>query len=163
MSHYYQNWFTWLFRNWCLCVWVAWPHDHKVCIIWNQSLAPLIRLYLSEIFSSCWFRKNSLVSNFFFSLNLRHIKKIIISFCYCSKYISNIKNKKKEKREMQKKKLFKKMFIGFCRIKLSKRKLDQINSELAQIWYSNYWGPNRTTYQIWGQLDIVCLGFKIRV
>jgi hypothetical protein len=34
---------------------------------------------------------------------LRHIKKIVISFCYCSKYISSIKNKKKEKREKQKK------------------------------------------------------------
>jgi len=60
------------------CVWVAWPRDHKVRIIWYQSLAPLIRLYPSEIFISCWFRKNSLVSNFFFSLNLRHIKK----YCY---------------------------------------------------------------------------------
>jgi hypothetical protein len=36
---------------------------------------------------------------------LRHIKnKIVISFCYCSKYISSIKNKKKkEKREAKKK------------------------------------------------------------
>ena len=24
-------------------------------------------------------------------------------------------------------------------------------------------GPNRTIYQIWGQLDIVCLGFQIQV
>jgi hypothetical protein len=75
--------------------------DHEVRIIWYQSLAPLIRLYPSEIFVSCWFRKNSLVSNFFFSLNLRHIKKIVISLCYCSKYIRSIK--KKEKREKQKK------------------------------------------------------------
>jgi len=62
-------------------------------------------------------------------------KQIVISFCYCSKYISSIKNKKKrEKRKAKKKrKLFKKTFIGFCRIKLNKTKLDQINSELAQI------------------------------
>jgi len=42
------------------------------------------------------------------------------------------KTKKKEKRE-KKKKLFKKTFIGFCRRKLNKRKLDQINTELTQI------------------------------
>jgi len=41
-------------------------------------------------------------------LNLRHIKKIVISFCYCSKYISSIKNKKEEKREKQKKKIVQK-------------------------------------------------------
>jgi len=52
----------------------AWPHDHEFRIIWYQSLAPLTRLYPSEIFVSSWFRKNSLVSNFFFSLNLQHIK-----------------------------------------------------------------------------------------
>jgi hypothetical protein len=96
---------------------------------------PLIKLYPSEIFVSCCFCKDSLVSKFFFSLNLRHIlKKNLISFCYCSKYISSIKNKKKrEKREKQKKKLFIKTFIGFYRRKLNKRKLDQINSELAEI------------------------------
>jgi len=55
------------------------------------------------------------------------------------------------------------MFIRFCCKKLKKRKLDQIHSELAQIWYSNYWGPNHTTYQIWGQLDIVCFGFLFQV
>jgi hypothetical protein len=38
------------------------------------------------------------------------------------------------------------MFIGFCRKKLNREKLDQINSELAQLWDSNYWGPNHTTY-----------------
>jgi hypothetical protein len=81
----------------------AWPRDHEVRIIWYQSLAPLIRLYPSEIFVSCWFRKNCFVSNFFFSLNLRHIKKIVISFCYCSKYISSIKNKKKREKRKAKK------------------------------------------------------------
>jgi hypothetical protein len=63
-------------------------------------------------------------------------KKIVISFCYCSKYISSIK-KNREKRKA-KKKLLKKTFIGFCRRKLNKRKLDQIKSELAQILYYNY-------------------------
>jgi hypothetical protein len=121
VSHSYQTWFTWLSGNWCLCVWVAWPRDHEVRIIWYQSLAPLIRLYPFEIFISCWFRKNFLVSNFFFSLNLRHIKKIVISFCYCSKYISSIKNKKKERKEKSKKKLFKKTFIGFYSRKLIKQ------------------------------------------
>ena len=45
----------------------AWPRDHEVRIIWYQSLAPLIRLYPSEILDSCCFCKKSLVSNFFFS------------------------------------------------------------------------------------------------
>ena len=116
--------------------------DHEVRIIWYQSLATLIRLYPYEIFISCCFRKNSLVSNFFFSDFAAYQKnknKFVISFCYCSKYISSIKNlkKKEEKREKQKKKSFKKTFIGFCRRKLNKRKLDQINSELAEILYSN--------------------------
>jgi hypothetical protein len=40
------------------------------------------------------------VSNFFFSLNLRHIKKqIVISFCYSSKYISSIKKERKRERK----------------------------------------------------------------
>jgi hypothetical protein len=83
---------------WCLCMWVAWPRDHEVRIIWYQSLDPLIRLYLSKIFVSC-FCKNSLVSNVFFSLILQHIKnkiKNIISFYYCPKYISSIKKRKKK-------------------------------------------------------------------
>jgi hypothetical protein len=166
VSHSYQTWFTWLSGNCCFCLWVAWPRDHEVRIIWYQSLVPLIRLYPSEIFVSCWFRKNSSVSNFFFSLNLQHINKIVISFCYCSKYISSIKNKKKN-REKQKKKLFKKTFIRFCCRKLNKRKLDQINSELAQIytlitgvliaphikfgvnWISFAWGLKFGSNQVW--------------
>jgi hypothetical protein len=54
--------------------------DHEVCIIWYQRLAPLIRLYPSEIFVSYYFRKNTLVSNFFFSLNLQYIKKLLFHF-----------------------------------------------------------------------------------
>jgi hypothetical protein len=75
----------------------------------------------------------------------KKIKKLVISLCYCSKYISSIKNKKKRE---AKKKSFKKTFIGFCRRKLNKRKLDQINSELVKISYSKYWGPSRSKYQI---------------
>ena len=33
-------------------MWVAWPCDHEVRIIWYQRLAPLIRLSASEIFWS---------------------------------------------------------------------------------------------------------------
>jgi len=47
-------------------------------------------------------------------------------------YYKKIKNKEKRK------KLFKKVFIGFSRRKLNKGKLDQINSELAQILYSDF-------------------------
>jgi len=90
-------------------------------------LAPLIRLYPYEIFVSC-FSKNSLVSNCLLLLDFaayqNNKKKLVISFGYSPKYIS-IKRKEK--------KSFKKMFIGFCRRKLNKGKLDQINSELAQI------------------------------
>jgi hypothetical protein len=43
------------------------------------------------------------------------------------------KTKKKKKRKAKKKFRSKKTFIGFCRRKLNKRKLDQINLELAQI------------------------------
>ena len=114
--------------------------DHEVCIIWYQSLAPLIRLYPSEICVSYYFRKNTLVSNFFFSLNLRHIKKLLFHFVTVQNI--SVASKKREKREGKKKnKSFKKIFIGFRRRKLNKEKLDQINSKLAQIWYSNYWGP----------------------
>jgi hypothetical protein len=57
MSRSYQTWFTWLSRNWCLCMWVAWPRDHEVLIMWYQSLTLLIKLYPSKIFVSCCFRK----------------------------------------------------------------------------------------------------------
>jgi hypothetical protein len=71
------------------------------------------------------------VSNFFFSLILQHIKKKLVNlFGYSPKYISN---KKERKKERKKEKSFKKMFIGFCARKPNKGKLDQINSELAQI------------------------------
>jgi hypothetical protein len=85
--------------------------DHVITYernFWYQSLAPLIKLYPFEFFSSCCFRKNSLVSNFFFSLILQHISSI-----------------KKEKKS------FEETFIGLCRRKLNKEKLDQINSELT--------------------------------
>jgi hypothetical protein len=52
-------------------------------------------------------------------------KKIVISFCYCPKYISSIK-KQKNKDSIEKRKGKKKnhTFIGFCRWKLNKEKLD---------------------------------------
>jgi hypothetical protein len=37
------------------------------------------------------------MSNFFFSLNLRQIKKFVILFYYCPKYIGKRKEKRKEK------------------------------------------------------------------
>jgi hypothetical protein len=58
--------------------------------------------------------KNSLVSNFFLSLNLWHIKK----------------QKKKERRRKSHSKRH--LFASIAK-KLSKGKLDRINSELAQI------------------------------
>jgi hypothetical protein len=51
-------------------------------------------------------------------------KQIVISFSYCPKYINSIKKRKQNRS--------KNMFIGFCRRKLNKGKLDEINSELAQ-------------------------------
>jgi hypothetical protein len=107
---------------WYLCVWVVWPRDHEVYIIWYQSLAPLIRLYPSEIFVSCWFRKNSLMSNFFFSLNLRHIKKFVILFCYCPKYIGSIK-KIREKRKGKKKQIVQKDVYWFMPQKTKQGKI----------------------------------------
>jgi hypothetical protein len=75
--------------------------------------------------------KTFLSIQFLLLLEFAAYKKIIISFCYCSKYINTIKKKRKEK--SKKKNLFKKTFIGFCCRKLNKRKLDQINLELAEI------------------------------
>jgi hypothetical protein len=47
------------------------------------------------------------VSNFFHLLDFaaykKNKKKLFISLCYCSKYISSIKNKKKERKEKEKK------------------------------------------------------------
>jgi len=62
-------------------------------------------------------KKNSLASNFFFSsifAAYQKIKKLVISFGYCPKYISCIKNKKKRVKRKTKKNSSKKTFIGFC-------------------------------------------------
>jgi uncharacterized ion transporter superfamily protein YfcC len=40
-----------------------------------------------------------------------YIKKIVISFCYCSKYISSIKNKKKAEERKAKKNCSKKRLL----------------------------------------------------
>ena len=77
----------------------AWPCDHEVRIIWYLSLAPLIRLYPSEIFVSCCFRKNSIVSNFFFSWFGSISEKKKIPFGSWPKYINGIKKKKKKKKK----------------------------------------------------------------
>jgi len=60
-------------------------------------------------------------------------KEIIISFFIVQNISVASKTKQKREKRKAKKKMFKKRFIGFCRRKLNKRKLDQINSELAQI------------------------------
>jgi hypothetical protein len=73
MSPFYQTWFTWLYRNWCLCMWVVWPRDHEVRIIWYQSLAPIIRLY---IFISC-------ILFFTFRVNFS------LCFCFGSDLVEN--------------------------------------------------------------------------
>jgi hypothetical protein len=65
-------------------------------------------------------------------------------FCYYPKYIISIKKKReKREKERQKTKSFKKTFNGFCRRKLNKGKLNQINSKLAQLLYPDFGGPNR--------------------
>jgi len=71
--------------------------------------------------------------------------------------------KTKEKREKQKKNSVQKDIYWILPQKIKQEKLDQLNSELVQILYSDYWAPNSTTYQIWDQFDIVCFGFQIRV
>jgi hypothetical protein len=68
----------------------------------------------------------------------------------------------KKKREAKKKSVQKDVYWILPQ-KIKQEKLDQLNSELGQILYSNYWAPNRTAYQIWDQLDIVCFGFQIQV
>jgi len=60
-----------------------------------------------------------------------YIKKKLL---FHSVIVQNISVASKTKKETKKKKKsFKKTFIGFCRRNLNKRKLDQINLELAQI------------------------------
>jgi len=77
--------------------WIKMSFRHEVCIILYQSLAPLIRLYPSEIFVSYCFRKNSLVSNFFFSLILQHIKKKNSYFIWFLSKIYQLHQKKRKK------------------------------------------------------------------
>jgi hypothetical protein len=106
------------------------------------------------IFVSCCFHNKFLSVQCLILLEFAtYKKKIIISFYYCSKYISSIKKSKE-------KKSFKKMFIGFYRRKLNKGKLDQMNSELAQSWYYDYWVPNHTIL-ILGSIGYPLLWFSI--
>jgi hypothetical protein len=85
------------------------------------------------VFSAKKFLSVQFLLLFDFAAYQKNNKKLVISFYYCSKYISSIKNKKKREKIKAKKKSFKMTFIGFCRRKLNKGKLDQINSELAQM------------------------------
>jgi len=69
----------------------------------------------------------------------------------------------KKKRKEKGKKSIQKDVYWILPQKIKQEKLGQINSKLGQILYSDYWAPNCTSYQIWGQLDIVFFGFQIRV
>jgi hypothetical protein len=70
-------------------------------------LAPLIRLYPYEIFVSCCFRKKFLSVQFLLFLDFaayqKNKKTLVISFYFCSKYISSIKKKIKRKEKSKKK------------------------------------------------------------
>ena len=127
----YQTWFTWLSRNWCLCLWFA----------WSQGLHHLLsKLGSINLVISFWNFRFFVVSaqilsvQFLLPLDFSAYKKI----CYFLLLLFKI--------YYSTKKSFKKTFIGFCHRKLNKGKLDQINSELTQNWYSDYWGPSRTIY-----------------
>jgi hypothetical protein len=76
------------------------------------------------------FPQKFLSVQFLLLLEFAAYKKIVIY----SVIVQNISvaSKTKQKKHKSKKKPFKKTFIGFCRKKLNKRKLDQINSELAK-------------------------------
>jgi hypothetical protein len=60
----------------------------------------------------------------------------VISFCYCSKYISIIKQKKNREQRKKKQKnnrSKRRLLVSAIVEKLNKKILEQINSELAQI------------------------------
>jgi hypothetical protein len=61
-----------------------------------------------------------------------YIKKKILFHSVIVQNIS-VASKKKRKEKSKKKNCSKRRFNGFCRRKLNKRKLDQINLELAEI------------------------------
>jgi hypothetical protein len=67
---------------------------------------------------------------FLLLLEFAAYKKNLLFHSVTVQYISTVKNK--EKREKQRKKSFKKTFIGFCCRKQNKGKSDQINSELSK-------------------------------
>jgi len=52
VSHSYQTWFTWLSGNWCLYVWVVWPHDHKVHIT-NGAKTTIVLFFC--VCKACWY------------------------------------------------------------------------------------------------------------
>jgi hypothetical protein len=110
-------------------------------------------------------KKNFLNIQVLLLLEIAAYKKKI--FCYFILLLFKIyqyhKKKQKRKERSKKKNSVQKDVYWILPQKIKKEKLDQLNSELVQILYSDYWTANSTTYQIWDQLDIVCFGFQIRV
>jgi hypothetical protein len=78
-------------------------------------------------------KKKFLSIQFLLLLEFAAYKKKLLFHSVIVQNISVASKKKKKKRKTKKKFRSKKTFIGFCRRKLNKRKLDQINLELAQI------------------------------
>jgi len=77
------------------------------------------------------FPQNFLIVQFLLLLDFaayKKIKKIVISFCYCPKYISSIKKWRKQKKIVQKD------IYWFLPQKTKQGKFDELNSELAQSW-----------------------------
>jgi len=97
----------------CVTTW-SWGSHHLV-----SELGTINQVISFWNFHFLLFPQKNPMSNFFFSLNLQHIKKFVILFCYCLKYINSIKKQKKKRKEFWKKKnkSFKKTFIGFYKSK----------------------------------------------
>jgi len=108
-------------------------HVQEVRIFLYQSLTSLIMLYPFKIVFSYWF----LSVQFLLFLEFAAYKKK--SLLFCSVTVQNISVALKKREREEKKRLLEKKLICFCCRKLNKGKLDQINSELAQIQYSDYW------------------------
>jgi hypothetical protein len=84
-------------------VWVASPCDHEVQIIWYQSLAPLIRLYSSEIFHFLLFPQKKKASvQFLLLLDFAAYQK---KNCYFIWFLSEIYQLHKKKRNRSKRHL----------------------------------------------------------
>jgi hypothetical protein len=85
-------------------VWVASPCDHEVQIIWYQSLAPLIRLYSSEIFHFLLFPQKKKASvQFLLLLDFAAYQK---KNCYFIWFLSEIYQLHKKKKEIVQKDIY---------------------------------------------------------